>query len=361
MVGKPFQLNHLLANTMIALLRAKKEYIQTLAAEGRVGYGWSDADLTGAESGEECMQRVTDLEYVNLSSRQYGAYRGQLNILCKLDKGDYLVIPTWGGIHIAIMTAPRLLHDRRFYNDPTNSNKVIDQANTLQVEFLENEDGSLRYFHRDTFTEGLQSRLKFKGTVNNLDPFKEEILDVIEGKGIQEKHAESLLVQEKSFKGELLKRLHSGRTFLKSGGRGLELLVKELVELQGYTASIFDKRKFKGIGDADVLAEKSDPILGDLKLLIQVKHHRNLSGEHMLKQLEAIQINESETWGDYKMVAITTGSIKESYRDKYLSDESSIISILDGESLVDLIYENLSKLSPKTQKSLGVSFHPQFY
>lgn len=345
---------------MIALVRAKREHINTLADAGRVGYGWSDADLTGANSGDECMERICNLDYVNLSSRQHGRIRGQLHILSQLREGHHVVVPTWGGVYIAKVVADGITYDKTFYNDPANPEKVIDQANTIQVEFFRNSDGSLKYFHRDSFYEGLQTSLKFRGSVKNLSNYKEEIEHAISGKSIAERHDENLQKQEKEFKAELLNRLHNGKTFLKSGGRGLEELVMELMQLQGYTASIFDKKRFAGMGDADVLAEKCDPILGEIKLLIQVKHHRHISGEHMLKQLEAIQENESGLWGEHKMVAITTGAVQEHYKEQYVNEVSSIISILDGESFVDLIYEYLDQLSSETRKLLGVSFQPIF-
>ncbi|MBK1792337.1 restriction endonuclease [Persicirhabdus sediminis] len=336
---------------MIVLLRANRKHIQELANENLVGYGWSDANFEECTSADECLKKVMELDYTDLSGRQQGVFRGQFRILTDLKEGDYVVVPSWGGIYLAKVTKSGFSYSPAYGK--------YDQANTITVEYQKNDDGTLRNISRTELTEGLQRRLKFKGTLNRLAEFQEELQDVIENKTLDDKRDEQLQSDQEALKTNLMARIRGGRTAMKSGGLGLEELIKELLEIQGYDARILGKKTFSGMGDADVVAERTDPYLGDQKLLVQVKHHQNITGEHMLKQLVHIHEHEADEWGEYNLIAITSADVSEELRKKYEGVGQPISAIIAGEQLAEMIYENINKFSPETLKKLGIVFGPR--
>jgi len=162
-------------------------------------------------------------------------------------------------------------------------------------------------------------------------------------------------VQE--FKKELLKRIRSGNTHLKGGGIGLELLVKELLEVSGYSARILSKQHFRGRADADIHASRTDAFTQVVHhLLIQVKHHQGETGVWGLEQLKKIRELEGDLYGDYQLMLVTSGRIPSNV-SSYAAEHD--IQCMDGEGLVDLIHSSLSRLSEETLYSLGISSIPQ--
>jgi len=67
------------------------------------------------------------------------------------------------------------------------------------------------------------------------------------------------------FKVALLNAIQKGKTRLEAGGIGLENLVVELLQLDGYTAKILPKQHFEGFADADIEASRTD--------MIQIQRH----------------------------------------------------------------------------------------
>lgn len=155
------------------------------------------------------------------------------------------------------------------------------------------------------------------------------------------------------FKNTLLENIKNGNTNLQSGGIGLEILVKELFECEGYKATICAKNKFAGCADADVEATKVDRFL-DYKIFIQVKHHSGFTNDYGLDQLNIIK--NSDKYVDYKYVFITSADIPDNVRKKA---EDLDIDCMDGKELVEWIYENINKLSDEVKNKLGISSVPQ--
>jgi restriction system protein len=123
----------------------------------------------------------------------------------------------------------------------------------------------------------------------------------------------------------------------------------ELVELEGYKGIIAAKNGLEGIADIDIEASRTD-IFSSTKLLIQVKHHNWTTGIHGIKQLEALDDDEQVLrW------LITTAEVSNELRERA---ESNNIRIMDGDELIDWIFECLPNLSPATRSKLGVSDVP---
>ena len=146
---------------------------------------------------------------------------------------------------------------------------------------------------RSDLTGAFSSRLKIRMTVVSLVEFKDEVLAVIEriksnGATALDSHVQALEAQaQQQLKQQLLQNICDGKTYLESGGYGLEKLVAELLRAEGYDAKILDKAAFEGKADADVLAVREDRF-SSTTLLVQVKHHVGTTGFHAIRQLEAI-------------------------------------------------------------------------
>ncbi|WP_198344831.1 restriction endonuclease [Neisseria chenwenguii] len=188
-----------------------------------------------------------------------------------------------------------------------------------------------------------------------MNDFKEEILTIIQN--LKEKgsyQANSYLTEqetaaEEAFKQELLESLANGNTRLAAGGNGLEQLIKELVEIEGYTkVRIEAKNQSSDISDIDISAEKNDRF-NNSRLLIQAKHHRGQTSSHGLRQLITHETDDDES--NVQKWLMTTGSL--SSESKKLAEEHNI-RVMEGKDLVEWISESLEHLSPATKQKLGI-------
>jgi restriction system protein len=162
--------------------------------------------------------------------------------------------------------------------------------------------------------------------------------------------------RREAFSKELLCRIREGDVHLKGGGLGLEDLVAELLEHEGYDeASRIAKDRFDDSGDADVRATKADRF-GEQKLLVQVKHHHGNSGHKGIRQLIAIRDNEPETWGDHDLVLVTTGSVTDDVRDEATENG---IQVLDGNDFIEWLLDHVGLLSSRFRRLLGISEVPE--
>ncbi|WP_173271156.1 hypothetical protein [Thiosulfatimonas sediminis] len=93
---------------------------------------------------------------------------------------------------------------------------------------------------RDQVEQSFSSRLKIRMSVVSLNEFADQIktvqTELMAGNSYHFNSAisQKQLEQEEQFKQQLLSNLQSGKTYLKSGGIGLEQLVKELLLIEGY-------------------------------------------------------------------------------------------------------------------------------
>ncbi|MEF1296148.1 restriction endonuclease, partial [Vibrio parahaemolyticus] len=156
--------------------------------------------------------------------------------------------------------------------------------------------------------------------------------------------------QVADFKETLLSRLRNGSTTLASGGYGLERLVKELMELEGYSAHIAAKNKTSDISDVDIEASRTDPVSSN-RVFIQVKHHRGETSGWGIRQLAAIEEDEHvDKW------LITTANVADETLELAKKEN---VSVMDGLKLVDWIYDRIDELSPSSKEQLGIGILPQ--
>lgn len=150
---------------------------------------------------------------------------------------------------------------------------------------------------------------------------------------------------------QLLKNIRNGRTNLEAGGRGLEKLIKCLLELEGYKAQIQSTRRFKDLGDADIEAKRSD-FFGERRLLVQVKHHSGQSDAWGAQQLMKILETEKEAFKEHLLVLVTTADASSELTQLCQQKD---IKLINGAELVKWIYEHIDQVPLGWRASLGIS------
>ncbi|WP_180027658.1 restriction endonuclease [Acinetobacter sp. YH16032] len=311
---------------------------ESLIKENRIGYGWKQVNFSLHQNIKTVIQEIIE------KNGSIGRMTNQVKNYFELKSEDIVIVPLGKKIAIA-----KVIGTKKY--DPLF--KGGHGANQIDVEFFR-KDGKVIYIPRSKLKENLESRLKLRTTIGDLTRFSQEIDHIIQNLkdlgdfDIKSSFQEKIDQYENEFKTELLNALWKGNTRLKAGGRGLEELIKELLEIQGYSSVlILDKKNGEGIADIDIEAtSENNPFLKNI--LVQVKHHRGETDKHAINQLIAYE--EEIGIRTYKWV-ITTG---------YLSKESkefaelNQVNIMEGEQLVDWIYANLSKLKSSTKEALGI-------
>lgn len=316
--------------------------------DGVVGMGWDDLRFCEFATAEEIIKEIVQVKKANI-----GRGANQIRRFKAIRQGDVLVVP-YKGSTVAIAEA---LGEE--LNNPAYRGQ--DGSNQQRVRFLRAASGEVMLLPRPNLPEGLQRRLKIRITIADLAEFKDEIeralakLKAGEIYSWPDEIAEKAQALEDVFKHQLLNNIRCGKTNLRTGGIGLEQLVKELVTIDGFTAVVLGKRTFKGSGDADIKASKTD-WLSTNEFLIQVKHHDWQTGRWGQQQLLEIRKLMPEQYRDYRLVLVTSGKVSDD--DKSFAKENEI-TILDGDDLVGRIYESIEKLDPRTKAALGISEVPQ--
>ncbi|MFM6905989.1 MAG: restriction endonuclease [Acinetobacter tjernbergiae] len=304
-----------------------------------IGYGWTKVDFSKYENATDVIAKINE-EYTNGIGRHSNSIKRFFNLV----SGDIIVVPLSKAIAIGIV----------------NGKKSFDQdlgkvkaCNLISVNFFRTNDGHILRIPRKSLTQGFESRLKIRKSNTNLNDFKEEItriINSIESNGAYKQETyllEKISEAEQKFKKDLLASITSGTTWLSAGGNGLEQLVKELLIIEGYTAAIQPKNQSSGISDVDIIANRIDRF-SESNLLIQVKHHSNISGSHGLKQLIAFDDFEDM---EYQKWFITTADMTDSSMS-FASQNN--IRVMVGSDFVDWVYENISDLSYGTKQQLGI-------
>lgn len=321
------------------LVRTEREFVN----KDIVAIGWSWVDFT---------QHTNANEIISVIGQHIGRWGNQIRRFVGMKQGDVVVVPLYKSVAIGIAT------DEMFYSA---ENKPNDRSNQRGVKFLKDGKGKPLLIPRTLFDGAFQSRLKNRITVSNITEFKaqleEHIRDLNLGKILSsnEKANEKIKKLEDDFKQTLLKNIRNGKTRLQAGGVGLENLVKELLHIHGYEADVLSKRAFSSFADADVIASKSDGFV-ETKLLVQVKHHHGVASKWGIQQLEEIKNQDKGDYSDYQLMLITSAAVSENLR--IYADERDI-SIIDGDELVNLIFDSINKLSDETKIKLGICEVPQ--
>ncbi|KLV03852.1 hypothetical protein ABT56_17390 [Photobacterium aquae] len=329
---------------LYTLVRSSRALMDT----GEIGYGWSQIDFSKYPDANSLIEQGFIKNNID-----FGRKRKQIMRYRSLKAGDRVVVPMSGTIVIA-----EVIGVRRH----VLGSDVVYSENRISVRYFTDAKGSA-FIPRTALTTKLQSRLRLRASIGVLDDFAEEIEKQIAGLNQGEIHTWKHEVearqfqQETQFKTELLKRLQSGSDIaLKAGGDGLEQLIRNLLEANGYNARILPKRQSSGIDDVDIAAHKTNDLTSDLEgLYIQIKHHRGHTGLHAVRQLDAFE-DEGEEIRFCRKVLITTASLE---REVLEEAERCGIATLDGIQLVDWIYQQRDKLNERDRAVLGISNVPQ--
>lgn len=319
-----------------------------LVEKSLVGVGWSELDFASMKDAEEAVKAVDGCYGIGRNANQIRRYFA-------IREGDLVVATLPYSVAIGL-AAGGLVYDAAYYE--------ADKVNQRRVIFPLGKDGSVAKIPRDSFSEAFQRRLRVRGmTVNDLGEFQQEIQDAYEKVSSGKDYSWNLQNAEKAgkaaevFKKSLLQNIQSGRTNLLTGGVGLEYLVRELLQSEGYQAEVLSKHAFPGFADADVKASRSDPC-ATVNLLVQVKHHQGFTNEHGLAQLEEIRKHDLPEYSDHELVFCTSASTSEAFQKRA---ELSKVTVIDGSALVDWIAQHIDHLSPETKNSLGICEVPTVF
>lgn len=298
-----------------------------------IGYGWQ-VDFSQFE-------KVVDvLDAIKHKHGTYGKSRKRIISFFNLKKGDIVVIPTGSSIVLAEVEGERFFQ--------AGSKK---SANQISVQFFRDQENKVIKIPRKLLTNSLESRLKVRPSIANLEEFETEIFSIIQNirknnRYIPSYFDEQIFEIHEKFKIDLLGAIQTKKTWLESGGRGVENLVVELLEVDGYTAKIQPKNQSNDIADVDIIAIKATRFYQS-ELLIQVKHHHGYSSDHGIYQLIGY---ESEN-PNAKKWFITTAEI--SCNTKKLAENNNI-STMDGDGFIEWLVEEINRLSESTRRKLGV-------
>lgn len=306
----------------------------------RVAVGWKSINFSQFGSGSDLLRSIRE---------HYGPIRSakQVRRFFEMREGDVVVVPFPKSIAIGIVASPTCNFE------PTISREY---PNMRAVHFRRQDNQTL-LIPRTRLGTALQTRLRAPGLfVNELADFAGELGQLLEMDSdfTFRNHAElknSGLTD--AFKVELMQRIQHGKTHLPAGGRGLEQLIRELLDAQGYVATVLGTRGFDGKADADILAEKTDSF-STTRLLVQVKHHHGKTGSWGVEQLN--KIREDPRYDDHNMILVSSAAFTEE-TTAYAGNLG--IELVDGERLATIILENISSLRPDTLHQLGISSAPQ--
>jgi predicted Mrr-cat superfamily restriction endonuclease len=335
---------------MVRAMASTENDFKVFFEKSVVAVGWSEINFSqyNAEHTEILVEAVAHRYYSSpdVFAPLIGKKLNEVRRFHNIKSGDYILIPYYNAIRIAIA-------EGEIIYDPLV--RELDLANQRKVRYI-HSNGTLRTILRDELSEALQRRLRVRGsTVSDLYEFKDEIgkLFSMEGYTWTSDFDKNEIILREGFKKKLISKIKAGKTNLKTGGIGLENLVQELLEHEGYESKVLAKTAFQ-FGDADVYAVKADRFQ-ETKLLIQVKHHSGYTNDWGLKQLD--EIKKDNKHKDYKFILVTSADISDDLRK--LAEDLDIVA-MDGNELAEWIIDNLPHLSIETIKKLGISAIPQF-
>jgi restriction system protein len=330
----------------IVLVRSSRELIE----KGYVGYGWSSVEFRKYTTAKELIE-----DGFKSNNIPIGRKRKQIILFHSIKKGDIVVVPVGGAIAIGIGT-----DNRDYEKEPT----IPHSNNRIKVNFFKNKKGEVLYVPRTELVTNLERRLKIRMSIASLEDFRIEIenikSDLEQGK-IYTWDSEIMKKEEqakKDFIESLEKRLRTEKGLgISAGGYGLEKLIREIFQAKGYDAHIPAKNNRPAGEDVDIIATKESEfgLTGEV-YLVQSKHHRGSTNMHGLNQL--INYDTKDYDKDtkiYKVLITTALKVVDGLEDK-AKDEC--ITVVKGEQLAKWVYDNLSFLSQKTLRKLGISEVP---
>lgn len=317
-----------------------------------VAVGWSEVDFSkhDKDTVANAVQQHYYADKADVSPTVLGRRKAAVRRFKSIGEGDRVLVPFGNSVRLAIADGEEIY-------DP-EAGRDVDLANQQSVTFLREADGEFATIPRSLLTERLQRRLRVRGSiVSDLGEFSDEIEGLIEHgeRGWATRINETVSRQQSEFEEELLRNLCLGKTQLEAGGYGLEKLVRDLLIIEGYEADVLGKQTFAEEGDADIVATRTDPVT-ETRLLVQVKHHQGESGQRAAMQLATILEHEADTYEDYSLAVVTTGTPGEELLN---ACEEHDISTVTGSDLVRWIYDRLDELGTEWRTRLGISSVPQ--
>ena len=335
---------------MIRAMGSEEDDFDVFFRNDVVAVGWSQLDFSAYGSPDDLVRAVESEYYSSgdTAPQVIGKKKNEVRRFKEIKGGDRIVVPYWSSVVLAIAEG-----EERFSDQDGESR---DLANQHVVSFMRDASGGRVAIPREQLSEGLQRRLRVRGsTVADLREFESEIERLFEGEVYTSTIARIQDGQERDFKRRLLAILQEGRSGLRAGGIGLEYLVRELLEADGYVAAIQPKNRFPDIADADIEATRDDHVTST-KLLVQVKHHSGESDDWGAQQLSKVLEMQADVFAEYRLVLVTTADPSEQLQKLCVAKDITLIS---GSQLVDWVTDSLVKLGPETRLKLRVSDVPQ--
>lgn len=335
-----------ISNSDYFFVRALGDRFDVFFDNSVVAVGWSDTPFN-EYTNADCLVSIVREGYRGKSPQFVGRLMNQIRYFKNLNDGDRIIVPFYDSIRLATVSGHDELYDEAQVD-------TTDLANQRRVNYVSGDDGNLLTIPRSDLSEGLAKRLRMPGTaVGNLWEFSDEIENLFENRSgwsatFPQKHKEL----GDNFKRQLLDNLRHGKTNLEAGGIGLEKLVVELLQLEGYAAKKLPTNKFPDDADADIQASRVDRFTEDY-LLVQAKHHEGVEDAWPAKQV----LNAGGTPGfeNHKLVVVTTAQPDGELTE--MCEEEDIV-LIDGELFVEWLYEHIDKLSAPTRRKLGISEVP---
>lgn len=314
-----------------------------LIKNNQIGYGWNIVDFSQFDN-------ITDLIKQGFKGVDVGRQTNQIKRYFNLKEGDYVIVPFSGTIAIA-----EVIGQKSHY--PITEGIQYGE-NRISVRYLKHNDGY--FIPRSNLSTALQNRLKIRMTVCDLSEFSDELYKHIESIKNDKLYTwnteQELKLQQNTekFKADLLSRLRSNKDInLRSGGIGLEYLIKEVLEAKGYKAHIPAKNEKSGIQDVDIIATRLSEFSEKKEgIFIQVKHHAGTTDNHGIRQVAEYEVNEDD-YSQIDKVLITTADFKN-------NDFANLhnVTVLAGADFINWIFDNLEYLSEDSLLALGISSLP---
>lgn len=336
---------------MVRAMSSQEIHFKEFFDNSVVAVGWSSVNFANYTNQDELKEAVKKEYYLDKGGPRVAMNLNECLRFKTISAGDYIIVPYYSGIALAVAESEELYSDNA---------AEIDMANQHKVKFFY-KDNAVLSVPRNNLSEGLQRRLRVPGkSVSDLSEFADEIDKLFLNReeysySDEAKQKEDAL--QKQFMQDLLMNIQSGKTNLQTGGIGMEYLIKELLECEGYNARVMAKTAFKGFADADIEAWRDDAFTST-KIYAQVKHHGGYSGREGIEQIIKAIETRKVSGEDYKGIFITSAKVSEDDR-KYAEDNS--ISVIDGEGIVRIIFSNLDKLSKSTINKLGIVMVPSTF
>lgn len=305
-----------------------KEFItKEIIATGYPGIG----DLSNVKNRKEIKEALKK-EYTYSSPQSLGQAAGNIHrLLLEMEKEDYVVVPDGQQIYIGKIMSGYIFDDKVGLNSG-------NYPHQRKVEWI----GNGKTIDRSILPGQLYDTLKGRQTIFSID--YNGIKELVENKKYLFQKNNNFKLKEK-----YLKRLQSGK-----------IVGINSNSFEDAMCSLFSNY-FPGLrrlsttnsesGDTDLMAE----LPGNITIRIQVKHFYTKKGN--INESVVDQLAQSMGPGDNGII-VTSTNINETAHQKanyYIEHESKNIDFINGEEVVELIFEEIYNLSEEELSIFGLS------